>query len=56
MNITATNHEVISAKPVIQKMSPAYSPAVDRAKPTGVKPMMVTMVPDNIGAAVWLHA
>ena len=26
------------------------------ANPTGVKPMMVTSVPESIGAAVWLQA
>ena len=35
MKITATIQEAISAKPTIQKMLPAYSPAVDLAKPTG---------------------
>src|SRR5438874_1187544 len=29
-------------------MLPAYSPAVERAKPTGVNPMIVTNVPESI--------
>ena len=37
-------------------MLPAYSPAVDRAKPTGINPIAVTSVPASIGAAVWLQA
>ena len=53
---TATNHEASSAKPTTQKMLPAYSPAVERAKPTGIRPITVTSVPVSIGAAVWLHA
>ena len=56
MKTTATIQEAISAKPTIQKMLPAYSPAVDRAKPTGMRPMIVTSVPESIGAAVWLQA
>ncbi|POM18124.1 hypothetical protein CSX04_06426 [Burkholderia cepacia] len=53
---TATTHDVISAMPTIQNMLLVYSPAVDRAKPFGMKPTAVTSVPDSIGAAVWLHA
>ena len=56
VKITATNHEAISAKPTTQKMLPAYSPAVDCAKPTGIRPITVTIVPASIGAAVWLQA
>src|ERR687892_2720904 len=44
------------AKPTIQKMLPAYSPALDWAKPTGMKPTTVTSVPESMGAAVWLQA
>ena len=56
MKATATTHEAIRAKPTIQKIFPAYSPALDRAKPTGISPTTVTSVPDSIGAAVWLQA
>src|SRR5207249_189415 len=41
---------------VWKKMFPAYSPAVERAKPTGKNPITVTRVPASIGAAVWLQA
>ena len=53
---TATIHEAIKENPTIQKMFPAYSPAVERAKPTGKNPITVTSVPASIGAAVWLQA
>jgi hypothetical protein len=53
---TATIQDAISAMPTIQNMLLVYSPAVDRAKPFGMKPTAVTSVPDSIGAAVWLHA
>eukprot|EP00659_Diplonema_papillatum_P005108 gene5107-biopygen5034 len=56
VNTTATSHEAISAKPTIQKIFPAYSPAPERAKPTGRKPIIVTSVPVSIGAAVELQA
>ena len=52
MKATATTHEAIREKPTIQKIFPAYSPALDRAKPTGINPTTVTSVPDSIGAAV----
>ena len=39
MKTTATIQEASSAKPTIQKMLPAYSPAVDLANPTGIRPM-----------------
>ena len=48
VKMTATNQEAISAKPTIQKMLPAYSPALDQAKPTGVKPMIVISVPESM--------
>ena len=32
------------------------TPAVDRAKPLGMKPTAVTSVPESMGAAVRLHA
>src|SRR5437870_649278 len=53
---TATIHEAIKENPTIQKMFPAYSPAVERAKPTGKNPITVTSVPASIGPAVWLQA
>ncbi len=56
MKVTATIHETISENPTTQKMLPAYSPAVERAKPTGRKPAIVTNVPESIGAAVALQA
>ncbi|MNV89116.1 hypothetical protein D3C71_1833850 [compost metagenome] len=56
MNTTATTHDVSSANATTQKMLPAYSPAVDLAKPTGIKPMAVTSVPASMGAAVWPQA
>ena len=37
-------------------MPPAYSPALDLAKPTGRKPAAVTSVPVSIGNAVELQA
>ena len=56
VNATATTHDAISAIPTIQNMLLVYSPAVERAKPFGMKPTAVTSVPASIGAAVWLHA
>jgi hypothetical protein len=49
---TATIQEAINENPTIQKMFPAYSPAVERAKPTGKNPITVTSVPASMGAAV----
>ena len=48
----ATSQEAIMAMPTIQKIPPAYSPATDFAKPTGMKPATVTSVPVSIGKAV----
>ena len=56
MKVTATTQDVIREKATTQKMLPAYSPAVERAKPTGRKPAIVTIVPVSIGAAVALQA
>ena len=39
-----------------QKRFLTYSPGMERAKPIGIRPMMVTRVPASIGAAVWLQA
>ena len=33
MNVTATIHDTISAKPTTQKMLPAYSPALEFGEP-----------------------
>ena len=52
MNTTATHHDAISATPTTQKIPPAYSPEIDLAKPTGMNPATVTIVPVNIGNAV----
>jgi hypothetical protein len=49
---TATTHDRISATPTIQKMPPAYWPAMDLANPTGMNPAAVTSVPVSIGNAV----
>ncbi|MNN99960.1 hypothetical protein D3C81_2197380 [compost metagenome] len=56
MKTTATTQEAINAMPTIQNMLLVYSPAVDCAKPLGMKPTAVTNVPASIGAAVWLQA
>src|SRR5438128_11150349 len=56
VNSTATTQEATSARPTIQKMPPAYSPALDLAKPTGKKPAAVTSVPVSIGNAVEVQA
>ncbi len=56
VNTTATTQDMINAMPTIQNMLLVYSPAVEAANPFGMKPTAVTRVPDNIGAAVWLHA
>ena len=52
MNSTATNHEMTSDRPTTQKIELVYSPALERAKPTGTKPMAVTSVPVSMGKAV----
>ena len=52
MNITATNHDAISATINTQKIEPVYSPTPELAKPTGRKPAAVTSVPVSIGKAV----
>src|SRR5260370_10257500 len=56
VKVTATTHEVNRAIQTTQKRFLQYSPALDCANPTGMRPMMVTRVPANIGAAGWLHA
>jgi hypothetical protein len=56
VNSTATIHDAMSARPTIQKMPPAYSPALDLAKPTGRNPAAVTSVPVSIGNAVEVQA
>jgi len=52
VNTTATIQDAISAMPTIQNMLLVYSPAVDLAKPFGMKPIAVTSVPASMGAAV----
>ncbi len=52
VNTTATIHEAISATPTTQNMPPAYSPLMERANPTGMKPATVTSVPVSMGNAV----
>ena len=52
----ATTHEVSNAIQTTQNKFLQYSPALDSAKPTGIRPMMVTKVPASMGAAVWLQA
>ena len=56
MKTTATNQLAISARPTTQKMPPAYSPEIERAKPTGMKPATVTRVPVSMGKAVEVQA
>src|SRR5260370_17836632 len=56
VNVTATTHDVSSAIQTTQKRFLQYSPAPDCAKPTGIRPIIVTSVPASIGAAVWLQA
>ena len=56
MNSTATIQDAIRARPTIQKIPPAYSPALDLAKPTGRNPAAVTKVPVSIGNAVEVQA
>ena len=46
----------MSASPTIQKIPPAYSPALALANPTGRKPAAVTSVPVSIGNAVEVQA
>ncbi len=52
VNTTATNQDRMRATPTIQKMPPAYWPAIDLAKPTGMNPAAVTSVPVSMGKAV----
>jgi hypothetical protein len=52
VNVTATTHEVSRAIQTTQKRFLQYSPAPDCAKPTGIRPIIVTSVPASIGAAV----
>jgi hypothetical protein len=43
---------MISDRPTTQKIELVYSPALERAKPTGTKPTAVTSVPVSMGKAV----
>ena len=49
--ITATNHDAMSAMATTAKSENVYSPAELAAKPTGMKPAMVTSVPASIAKA-----
>src|SRR5689334_9771169 len=49
--ITATNHDAISAMATTAKSENVYSPAELAAKPTGMKPAIVTSVPASMGNA-----
>ena len=42
----------MSAMPTTAKIENVYSPATERAKPTGMKPATVIKVPVSIGKAV----
>ena len=55
-NTTAANHDSTSASAVTAKMPKVYSPTVERASPTGKKPVAVMSVPVSIGMAVELYA
>src|SRR5579871_2743847 len=48
---TATNQDAISAIATTAKSENVYSPAELAAKPTGMKPAMVTSVPASIATA-----
>ncbi|MCY1306299.1 hypothetical protein D9M70_561540 [compost metagenome] len=49
---TATSQDTMSAKPITRNSDRAYSPDELLAKPTGIKPAIVTSVPASIGNAV----
>src|SRR6516162_583843 len=49
--ITATNHDAMSAMATTAKSENVYSPAELAAKPTGMKPAIVTSVPASIAKA-----
>ena len=48
----STSAHTSSAMVTTAKMEKVYSPALDLAKPTGVKPAAVISVPVSIGKAV----
>ena len=52
MNTTATTHETSKAIVTTAKIENVYSPAAERANPTGMKPAAVIKVPVSIGKAV----
>src|SRR6516162_3324455 len=49
--ITATNHDAMSAMATTAKSENVYSPAELAAKPTGMKPAIVTIVPASMAKA-----
>ena len=49
--MTATNHDAIKAIATTANKENVYSPAELAAKPTGMKPAMVTSVPASIAKA-----
>ena len=53
-NITATNHDTVSATAITAKSEKVYWPTLDWARPIGRKPDMVTIVPVSIGKATEL--
>src|SRR5260370_3473496 len=56
VNVTATTHDVSRAIQTTQKRFLQYSPALDAAKPTCIRPMIVTSVPAIMVSAAGLHA
>ena len=50
-NSTATNHDMISARPTTTKIEKVYSPAELFAKPIGTKPAAVMNEPVSIATA-----
>ena len=53
-NITATNHDTVSATAITAKSEKVYCPTLDLARPMGRNPDMVTIVPVSIGKATEL--
>ena len=50
-NITATNHDTVSATAITAKSEKVYWPTLDWARPIGRNPDIVTIVPVSIGNA-----
>ena len=51
-NSTATIHDADSEISTTMNSEKQYSPALEAAKPTGMKPAIITSVPVSIGKAV----